>query len=373
MPFPCANAQLVALESTLNVVRSIRTYVVWTPLLVVGAVWAAPAQSQVTLMNLVERCNSGQDYGACRDLGQMRARGEGGEPRDLMRALQFLDEACRSGLDDACADYRELNDTGGLTARRAPQMIEDTPSSSSPVPVMPADMILVRAGTFVMGSPSTEAGRDSDESQYTVTLTRDFWISRTEVTQGEYVSLMGANPARFGACGSTCPVESVSWTDAVVYANSRSRSEGLPECYGISGTIIGGSVYACTGYRLPTEAEWEYAARAGSVATLTEGVDAVAWYGSNARSRTHRVCERDANAWGLCDMLGNVWEWCHDAYGPYPIGTLSEPVSETGAERVIRGGSWDNGPEYIRITNRNYHDPWRRSSFVGFRLVRTAP
>ena len=199
----------------------------------------------------------------------------------------------------------------------------------------PEDWILVHAGTFTMGSPPGEAGRDDDETQHEVTLTRDFEIQATEVTQAQFQELMDDNPSGFGDCPN-CPVETVSWHEAAAYCNALSDLAGLDRCYECSGSGTGSecdlsSAYAtpydCPGYRLPTEAEWEYAARGGITqdpratfngepgtetepwnCSSTKVLEPIAWYCNNGRGRTHPVGGKSPHR-GLYDMLGNVEEW----------------------------------------------------------------
>ena len=204
-----------------------------------------------------------------------------------------------------------------------------------------------------MGSPTGEEGHEDDEFQHSVTITRAYCMKATEVTQGEWQAVMGSNPSEFKSCGANCPVEQVNWDDAVGYANALSRREGLPECYaGSTFTGYAGSTFTgitCTGYRLPTEAEWEYAARAGTTAATYGKLDSVAWVSTvsaisrayvKAPSTTHPVRQKLPNAWGLYDMLGNVWEWTGDWYDTYPA-TVTDPLGAgAGSIRVNRGGSW---------------------------------
>jgi formylglycine-generating enzyme required for sulfatase activity len=238
--------------------------------------------------------------------------------------------------------------------------------------------IRISAGSFTMGSPASEAGRDTDETEHQVTLTHDFYLQITEVTQAEYGALMGDNPSRFDRrCGSACPVEQVSWYDAIGYANALSESMGLRACYGTDGTVLGGgSVYDCEGYRLPTEAEWEYAARAGSTQARYGDLSRVGWFADNSNA-TQPVGQLQPNGWGLYDMLGNVWEWTHDWYAAdYGNGnsTVTNPVgASSGSRRVLRGGGWSNHSSYLRAAERHDYTPDIRGGFLGFRLARSAP
>jgi len=230
----------------------------------------------------------------------------------------------------------------------------------------------IPGGTYTIGSPSSESNRDADEGQVQVTLDA-FFISEHEVTQSEYQQVMGTNPSHFSGC-SDCPVEQVSWYDAVRYANARSEAEGLTPAYRISGENVQWNRSA-TGYRLPTEAEWEVAARGGQsyVYAGSSSAGSVAWYADNSGGRTHSVCGKARNGYGLCDMSGNVWEWTWNWYsdrhssGTNPVGPAS------GSYRVLRGGSWDNYAWDVRVARRNSYSPGNRSDDRGFRLARTLP
>ena len=255
--------------------------------------------------------------------------------------------------------------------------------------VTPPGFVRIEPGTFVMGSPESELGRYSDENQHSVTLTRSFLLQTTEVTQEQWQAVMASNPSYFSDCGSNCPVESVSWYDAIAYANAESASEGLAPCYSALGEVIGGAtVYDCTGYRLPTEAEWEYAARAGTTTASYGGelsgdpsscdaqpsLESIAWYCGNSGDRTQAVGGKAANAWGLYDMLGNVWEWTWDWYGSYPGGAVTDPVgASSGSDRVLRGGGWNGYANYARAANHASGDPDGRFNDYGFRLARSLP
>lgn len=243
-----------------------------------------------------------------------------------------------------------------------------------------------------MGSPGGEAGRDAGETQHVVTLTRGFWIQTTEVPQSRWQALMGNNPSRFLGDADR-PVESVSWYDAVAYANALSRSDGLPVAYVLSScsgtpgagtfgcgtvTVAAASPYATTGWRLPTESEWEYACRAGTSTPWHWGTDhsllgAFAWFSGNSSAMTHPVGTKTPNSWGLYDMPGNVAEWCHDWQAGYP-GAISDPAGPvSGSYRTHRDGSWAFGWTRTRSAYRGWSWPGYRGIDLGFRLVRMGP
>jgi sulfatase modifying factor 1 len=242
------------------------------------------------------------------------------------------------------------------------------------------DMIYISAGTFDMGctaAQSADGNCASDESPvHTVTLTHDFYMGETEVTQGEYQSITGTNPSYFSSCGTDCPVEYISWHEVAEYANALSVADGLTECFTCTNGFCTtpNSPYTCDGYRLPTEAEWEYAARAGTdyVYAGSNTVGDVAWYYSNASSTTHPVAQTLPNDWGLYDMSGNVWEWIWDWYdsGYYSSSPSSDPAGPTSAsDRVVRGGSWYDVASNARVAGRS-SPPFGRYD-IGFRLSRT--
>jgi len=248
-----------------------------------------------------------------------------------------------------------------------------------------------------MGSPEGEAGRFVEEVQHTVTLTRSFAMLSTEVTQGQFESLMGYNPSDFVACGTDCPVETVNWYEAAAYSNVFSAAEGYASCYTCTGAGTGvdcepdvayATPYDCPGYRLPTEAEWEYAARAGTATATYNGdlddghlnceqpndvLDSIAWYCGNSGDTTHEVGTRLPNFFGLYDMLGNAWEWCHDWHDDYPTGSVEDPWGPaSGSFRVVRGGSCEFDAKYSRASYRRRRLPSNRLGH-GFRLVRSLP
>jgi len=229
--------------------------------------------------------------------------------------------------------------------------------------------VRIEPGSFMMGSPAGEAGRSDNESLHRVTITRPFSLQVTEVTQGQYRALMSINPSKFSSCGDDCPVEQVSWREAAAYANALSRMDGLPECY--TGDEFKG--LSCKGYRLPTEAEWEYAARAGSTGARHGNLDAIAWYRSNSGGKTHPVGKKQPNAWGLYDMIGNVWEWTNDWYEKNYSGSATDPTGPVGGSERVNGGggSWNFDASYCRSARRGGSVPDSRFYTLGFRLARS--
>jgi formylglycine-generating enzyme required for sulfatase activity len=235
---------------------------------------------------------------------------------------------------------------------------------------------------FEMGSPAGEPGRDVDETLHTVVLTYDFEVSDHEVTQTEYEEVMGTNPSRIQ--GPDLPVENVTWFDAVTYCNERSSREGLTPAYTIDGQTVTWNREA-NGYRLPTEAEWEYTCRAGSSTAFATGpitreqcgldpvLDAIGWYCGNSEDTTHDVMTKQANSSGHFDMHGNVWEWCWDWYredlGPEISVDPAGPAG--GSQRVIRGGSWFHFARECRSASRAPYWPNSGDDIVGFRVART--
>ena len=265
-----------------------------------------------------------------------------------------------------------LNDTCEVTVTKAQKV------SVQWGPEVRPKLVKVPKGSFMMGSPTGEASRGSDEVQHSVTLTTDFWMAESEVTQRQYRNLIGGNPS--GIKGEELPVETVSWLDAVAYCNALSVKEKLAPCYQINGTTVGwADGVKCTGYRLPTEAEWEYAANPvtppRTVYAGSDTVDGVAWHSGNAGGTTHAVKTKTANGRGLYDLSGNVWEWVWDFYqGNYEALPATDPIGpSTGAYRVIRGGSWSGTASYARVAERSYDAPTFRYSTLGFRFVRSYP
>ena len=254
----------------------------------------------------------------------------------------------------------------------------------------------IAPGSFLMGSPASELGRKQDEAQRAVELTYGLYVAEYEVTQGAWAQLADSRedwnptPAHFSECGSDCPIESINWWEALHYLNAMSEEAGLTPCYVFStcndarvgdGRVCGAvalqdergnivdDAMACDGYRLPTEAEWEYAYRAGTSTALYNGelsqatcgfdptLDAIAWYCGNSDLTTHPVGEKLPNDWGLYDMAGNVFEWCWDSYGPF---------------KSLRGGDWHFYAKGGRAAYRFGNSAEAQTPHYGFRAVRTA-
>lgn len=220
-------------------------------------------------------------------------------------------------------------------------------------------------GRFMMGSPKSEVGRHEDELQHYVQLTNGFWLADTPVTQELWQIVMGTHPSQFKA--ATDPVNPVSWEDCQTFLQQLNQR------------------IVTLDTRLPTEAEWEYACRAGTTTATWVGdpqgelepwaarLDTIAWYGVNAGRKPHEVAQKGANPWGLFDMLGNVWEWCADWFGPYDAGVTQDPRGpRRGVKRIMRGGSWHSPAFRMRAATRDASYPANRIDRIGFRLARSA-
>jgi formylglycine-generating enzyme required for sulfatase activity len=310
----------------------------------------------------------------------------------------------------------QVDGDAGQPPATPPTPSDDAPvsatSGSSSAVKAPGTWVLIKAGVFAMGSPRGEPGRVDWEVQHQVTLTHDFYLQTTEVTQGQFQEVMGYNRSYFRHCGTDCPTEAVTWHEAAAYCNALSVREGVPACYRCSGSgptvtcETPGNLYECAGYRLPTEAEWEYAARAGTTTSVytgrlsilaqfdAPGLDAIAWYGGNsgvtyegafdcstwsgrqqnaALCGTHPAGQKQPNAWGLFDMIGNVSEWCSDWDAPYGEAATDPFGAESGSERVSRGGNWSSIARGERAASRGSQRPDAFSDFTGFRPARFAP
>ncbi len=246
-------------------------------------------------------------------------------------------------------------------------------------------LIVIEANTFDMGcTPGQQNCTADQEPVRPTTLTRNYYMGRTEVTQRFFEAFMGYNPSSFTNCGSTCPVEGISWHEAAAFANAISAAADLPTCYDCSGSGTSvtcyspTSVYDCEGYRLPTEAEWEGAARCGDdlLYAGSNKIGAVAWSKQHSDSTTHRVGGLAPNACGLYDMSGNVFEWTSERYveTAYSAGAAIDP-SDTESEgyRVLRGGSWKEYPFAAQVAFRRPGSDGFKNYDIGLRLVRTAP
>ena len=210
-------------------------------------------------------------------------------------------------------------------------------------------MVRVPAGEFLMGS---ELGWTDEKPVHRVVISEGFWMGRSEVTQGLWKAVMGSNPAFFQK-GDDFPVEQVGWIDCQEFIRRLNRLTG-------------------SAFRLPSEAEWEYACRAGSAADRPDDLDAVAWHEGNSGGSTHAVGLKRANAFGLHDMLGNVWEWCADGYDPtyYARSPLEDPMGALdGSHRVDRGGAWGYGADIVRPSRRDGSGPDYRINLLGLRLA----
>ena len=236
------------------------------------------------------------------------------------------------------------------------------------------EMVLIPGGTFQMGA----VGQKEDEAPvHTVTL-EPFMMDRTEVTQEQFAKLEISDPSHFK--GPKNPVEQINWPQAVLFCNERSLAEGMTPCYDEKTVECN---FAASGYRLPTEAEWEYACRAGTTGMRWWGGEArrlneAAWFGDNASKKTHPVAQLKPNPWGLFDMYGNVAEWCNDVYAKdyYTAGAAANPHGPaTGKLYVLRGGSWGSSGEALRSSARaaevaGFTDACLSRDAIGFRCVR---
>jgi len=226
------------------------------------------------------------------------------------------------------------------------------------------EMAWIMPGSFTVGSLASVDGRYNDECKHQVVLTKGYWLGRYEVTQGEWETLMGNKPSYFKNAGRRVPVENVSWEEAMEFC--RKLTEGERSA---------GRLTPNYEYSLPTEAQWEYACRAGTTGPYYTGsgksaLSRAGWWKDNSGNKTNPVGEKSANDWGLYDMHGNVWEWCYDWYGKYPSGWAIDPAGpSSGSIRVLRGGSWRNNARNCRSANRNGNTPSARGIILGFRLA----
>ncbi len=318
------------------------------------------------------------------------------EPSGAVIKIMNYDKEFHQGIELPAGKY-QINAESGFARASEWVTVSANKENSVSLSLTPAEVFTnslgmkfkwIAPGSFTMGSPATEAGRAMDEYQRQVTISKGFYIQTTEVTQKQWRGLMGKNPSYFTACGENCPVENISWLDAQEFIKK------LKAKYNMN-------------YDIPTEAEWEYACRAGSktaiytgplsILSLNDGpeLDPVAWYGGNScadysgaddcsgrkgaqircqRCGTHPVAKKRPNAWGLYDMLGNVWEWCSDWYNNFPGGYKTGPVTDPrgptiGTHRIIRGGSWFSGAAQCRSAFHDRSAPTVPSKGVGLRII----
>ncbi len=308
----------------------------------------------------------------------------------------------------ACLFVTSANPGHGQSAAptAAPATASVLPSATSPIPASPltyaqnamltgklADfvsqfatttgikLVPIPAGTFRMGSPADEAGRTPGETPHQVALTQDYWLGATDVTQAQWTAMINTNPSIFK--GDTLPVENVPWDNAMAFCDKLTEQERK------AGRLPVGYIFT-----LPTEAQWEYACRAGTTGPYAGDLDAMAWYIKNSGGTTHAnalglydkqgnlwelysggtthaVGTKQANAWGLYDTQGNVWEWCSDWWGDYPNGAVTDPTGPaSGRKHVVRGGNWSSGAAHCRSAVRSDYGPGGRD--VGFRLALSA-
>ncbi|MDR0815137.1 MAG: formylglycine-generating enzyme family protein [Bacteroidales bacterium] len=253
--------------------------------------------------------------------------------------------------------FKEIYGSDSELERKLAACGQSTPTSSViPRKSYEPEMVYVQGGTFTMGCTS-EQGNDcyGDENPAHQVTLNSYYIGKYEVTQAQWKDVIGSNPSNFK--GDNLPVEQVSWEDVQDFIARLNSLTGK-------------------NYRLPTEAEWEYAARGGSQSRNTKysgaySVDNAAWYSSNSDSKTHPVGTKQANELGIYDMSGNVWEWCSDWYGNYSSASQTNPRggATSGSNRVFRGGSWNSDAQYVRVPYRSNTAPDPRSYNLGFRLA----
>jgi formylglycine-generating enzyme required for sulfatase activity len=242
----------------------------------------------------------------------------------------------------------------------ANEATDSAPRQNLVIEDLKLELIWMKPGTFTMGSPADEPQRNKAKGPPTrVTLTRGFWLGKTEVTQGQFETITGENPSSFKNAGKNAPVERVSWIDAMEFCKKLSKRERaaarLPQGYA---------------YTLPTEAQWEYAYRARTTGEYPEDADAMAWHKDNSSETTHPVGLRRPNPWGFYDMAGNVLEWTYDWYGDYPGGPVTDPKGpRRGYYRTARGGSWRMELRVCRSAARSGGSEARQDYTLGFRLA----
>jgi formylglycine-generating enzyme required for sulfatase activity len=284
------------------------------------------------------------------------------------------DEPVEEGEESIEVAEEEVVEDGGNDGSDAGDMKPEKPETSpidytsEQVLKEPPDkdirdrMVEISPGTFTMG--------DNKTGQVEVTISRSFFMDTYPVTQALYQEIMNKNPSRFR--GDDLPVEKVSWFDAIDFCNELSMQSGLGRVYEVKGKKVK-IHYERDGYRLPTEAEWEYACRGKTPSERYGKLDAIAWYSKNSGHQTQGVGQKSPNEYGLFDMLGNVWEWCNDYWYPkYPEGSQEDPIGpDDGFDHILRGGSWASFDNIIRSAHRGRQDHYIRDDDKGFRIVRS--
>jgi len=266
--------------------------------------------------------------------------------RDRLPSISRLREA-KASAEDQARRQAETSSSARLDDGR--------PFSAGERLLLGLPVRWIPPGSFLMGSPDSEESRGVDEVQHEVVLSRGFFLAETECTQGQWAAVMGGDPSNFW--GRNRPVEQVSWEEAVEFCSRLTEQQRKA-----------GILSTNWSWRLPTEAEWEYAARAGNESERPGEIDAIAWYGGNSGSQTHPVGTKRPNAWGLRDVIGNVWEWCSDWYGDYTTEQVTDPTgTATGTVRCGRGGSWFNVQGLSRTASRSWGAPTLRNRNLGFR------